>query len=61
VVNTRIGFAHALEKGFLSRNNAEESIAIVQSLRWLLTGLLLLQTGIDMSGLPPFRGGLELT
>jgi hypothetical protein len=46
VVNTRIGFAHALEKGFLSPDNAEESIAVLQSLRWLLTGLLLLQTGI---------------
>jgi hypothetical protein len=47
VVNTRIGFAHALEKGFLSAGNAEESIAVLQSLRWLLTGLLLLQVGID--------------
>jgi ApeA N-terminal domain 1 len=47
VVNTRISFAHALEKGFLSLDNAEESIAVLQSLRWLLTGLLLLQTGID--------------
>jgi hypothetical protein len=47
VVSTRIGFAHALENGFLNQGNAEESIAILQSLRWLLTGLLLLQTGID--------------
>jgi hypothetical protein len=47
VVNTRIGFAHALEKGFLGPDNSEESIAVLQSLRWLLTGLLLLQTGVD--------------
>jgi hypothetical protein len=47
VVSSRIGFAHALENGFLNLDNAEESIAILQSLRWLLTGLLLLQTGID--------------
>lgn len=47
VVSTRIGFAHALEKGFLSADNAEESVAVLRSLRWLLTGLLLLQTGID--------------
>jgi hypothetical protein len=47
VVSTRIGFAHALEHGFLSQGNAEESIAVLLSLRWLLTGLLLLQTGID--------------
>ena len=47
VVSTRIGFAHALENGFLNPDNAEESIAVLQSLRWLLTGLLLRQTGID--------------
>lgn len=47
VVSTRVGFAHALENGFLSLDNAEEAIAVLQSLRWLLTGLLLLQTGID--------------
>ena len=47
VVNTRNGFAHALEHGFLDLDNVEESIAVLQSLRWLLAGLLLLQTGID--------------
>ena len=47
VVNARNGFAHALEHGFLDQDNAEESIAVLLSLRWLLTGLLLLQTGID--------------
>lgn len=47
VVSTRIGFAHALEHGFLNQDNAEESITVFLSLRWLLAGLLLLQTGID--------------
>jgi HEPN superfamily Apea-like protein len=46
-VSTRINFAHALEHGFLNEDTAEESIAVLLSLRWLLTGLLLLQTGID--------------
>lgn len=46
VVNARNGFAHALEHGFLNQDNAEGSIAVLQSLRWLLTGLLLLQTGV---------------
>ncbi len=47
VASTRINFAHALEHGFLNQDTAEESIAVLLSLRWLLTGLLLLQTGID--------------
>src|SRR5712691_720346 len=46
VASTRINFAHALEHCFLTEDNAEESIAVLLSLRWLLTGLLLLQTGI---------------
>jgi hypothetical protein len=47
VVGTRINFAHALEHGFLTEDNVEEAMAVHQSLRWLLTGLLLLQTGIE--------------
>jgi len=47
VTNTRINFAHALEHGFLNLDIAEESIAVLLSLQWLLTGLLLLQVGID--------------
>ncbi len=46
VASTRINFAHALEHGFLNLDTAEESIAVLLSLRWLLTGLLLLQTSI---------------
>jgi hypothetical protein len=44
---TRISFAHALEHGFLDEDNVEEAITVLQSLHWLLTGLLLLQTGIE--------------
>ena len=51
LVSARHGFAHALEHGFLNQDNAEESIALLLSLRWLLTGLLLLQTGIDPTAL----------
>jgi hypothetical protein len=47
VTNTRINFAHALEHGFLNLDIAEESIAVLLALQWLLTGLLLLQAGID--------------
>jgi hypothetical protein len=47
VAGTRINFAHALEHGFLTADNVEEAMTVLQSLRWLLTGLLLLQTGIE--------------
>lgn len=51
VVSMRHGFAHALEHGFLNEDDAEESIAVLLSLRWLLTGLLLLQVGIEPTAL----------
>jgi hypothetical protein len=51
VTATRVGFAHALEHGFLDEDNAEEAMTILQSIRWLLTGLLLLQTGIEPAAL----------
>jgi len=47
VTSARNDFAHKLEHGFLDEATAEESVAVLLSLRWLLTGLLLLQTGID--------------
>ncbi len=47
VVDARNGFAHQLEDGFLDEAAAEQSIAIFLSLRWLLTGMLLLLTGIE--------------
>lgn len=51
VTATRVNFAHALEHGFLDEDNVEEAMTVLQSLRWLLTGLLLLQTGIDSATL----------
>ncbi len=47
VTATRVNFAHALEHGFLYEDNVEEAMTVLQSLRWLLSGLLLLQTGIE--------------
>ena len=46
VRNARVGFAHQLDRGFLDQATAEEYLILVLSLRWLLTGVLLLQTGI---------------
>jgi hypothetical protein len=51
VVNVRNGFAHQLEDGFLNEETADESVAVFLSLQWLLTGMLLLQTGISPSQL----------
>jgi hypothetical protein len=51
VASIRNGFAHALEHGFLNLDVAEESIAVLLSLQWLLTGLLLLQTGVAPAAL----------
>lgn len=52
VTSARNDFAHKLEHGFLDEATAEESVAMLLSLRWLLIGMLLLQTGID----PPVLG-----
>ncbi len=51
VVNARNGCVHQLEHGFLNAESADESIAVFLSLQWLLTGMLLLQTGISPSQL----------
>ncbi|MGH3275588.1 MAG: hypothetical protein ACRDNZ_14855, partial [Streptosporangiaceae bacterium] len=47
----RNDFAHKLEHGFLDEDHAEEWAALLVSLRWLLTGTLLLQTGISPAAL----------
>jgi hypothetical protein len=47
----RNDFAHKLEHGFLDEDHAEEWAALLLSLRWLLTGTLLLQTGISPAAL----------
>ena len=59
VTASRVGFAHALEHGFLDEDNVEEAMTVLQSLRWLLTGLLLLQTGIGPATLGRLLGAYE--
>jgi hypothetical protein len=45
VTDVRNAFAHR-SYGFLERARVPELIAVHQSLRWLLAGVLLLQTGV---------------
>ncbi len=45
VTEVRNEFAHRI-KGFLQTARIDELVAVRESLRWLLTGLLLLQTGL---------------
>jgi ApeA N-terminal domain 1 len=47
VKTARNDFAHKLEHGFLDDDNAEEWAILLLSLRWLLTGTLLLQTRVS--------------
>lgn len=48
VSNARNSLAHKLERGFLEdQTDAQESVIVLLSLRWLLTGILLLRTGIS--------------
>jgi hypothetical protein len=52
VYKARNEFAHRpLEANFLSDNDVDRYITVALSLRWLLTGLLLLQAGLDPSAL----------
>ena len=51
VKTARNDFAHKLEHGFLDDDNAEEWATLLLSLRWLLTGTLLLQTGVSSATL----------
>ena len=63
VTNARNNLAHKLEKGFLEDDlDTQESVILMLSLRWLLTGLLLLRTGVRptelghrLSGHQPFH------
>lgn len=45
--NARNGLAHQLEHGFLGENDADEWIALLLSMQWVLRGTLLLKTGIN--------------
>lgn len=49
--NARNGLAHQLEHGFLGEDNADEWIALLLSIQWLLRGTLLLKTGINEDAL----------
>ena len=46
VADIRNAFAHR-SYGFLGMKRVGEMVAVLESLRWLLTGLLLLRTGLD--------------
>jgi hypothetical protein len=59
VTSARNDFAHKLEHGFLDEATAEESVAVLLSLRWLLTGTLLLLTGISPAALGDRIGNHE--
>jgi len=67
VTNARNELAHKLKSGFLDDDiDAQEYAALLLSLGWLLTGLLLLQTGISPAALgnrisshKPYRGFLN--
>jgi ApeA N-terminal domain 1 len=54
--NARNGLAHQLEHGFLGEDNADEWIALLLSMQWLLKGTLLLQTGINEDALGALIG-----
>jgi ApeA N-terminal domain 1 len=60
VTNARNNLAHKLERGFLDDDtDAQESVAVLLSLRWLLTGLLLLRTGISPAALGKRIGSFQ--
>lgn len=51
VVDTRHEFAHQSRTGFLDESRVDRYVAVQESLRWLLTGVLLLETGMPASTL----------
>lgn len=46
VVDARNDFAHRLDRGWLDEPRLDRYLAVYLSLRWLLTGVLLLETGL---------------
>lgn len=46
VADTRIEFAHRISGSFLTEGSVDELLAVLLSLRWLLTVVLLQQTGV---------------
>ena len=53
----RNDLAHQLEHGFIGEDNADEWIALLLSMQWLLKGTLLLKTGISADELGALFGG----
>jgi len=43
----RNDFAHRFDRGWINEGNVDQYLAIYSSLRWLLTGVLLLQSGLE--------------
>jgi len=54
VVGARIDFAHRIDQGWLNEASVDRYLALYNSLRWLLTGVLLLETGLEPK--PSARG-----
>ena len=46
VVGARNDFAHRLDRGWLHEERLDQYLAVIGSLRWLLTAVLLLETGL---------------
>jgi hypothetical protein len=46
VVNARNDIAHGLHCGWLEEDRLDRHLAVMFSLRWLLTAVLLLETGL---------------
>jgi len=46
VVSARNDFAHRLNRGWLDEERLDQYLAVIGSLRWLLTAVLLLETGL---------------
>lgn len=46
VVGARNDFAHRLDRGWLDEQRLDQYLAVIGSLRWLLTAVLLLETGL---------------
>jgi ApeA N-terminal domain 1 len=55
----RNDLAHQLEHGFLGEGNADEWTALLLSMQWLLTGTLLLKTGVSPDKLGALIGNFR--
>ena len=51
VVSARNDFAHRLDRGWLDEERLDQYLAVIGSLRWLLTAVLLLETGLPADAL----------